>query len=203
MTGTPAVRELRSGEDATFGRGAPGLPVDLQLHHPAVSRLAGRIRAHEDYWLISNLSNDRTYAVENPEGGGERVKIAPRRLGMPVPFEFARVVIPVEGGGVSFLIFTPQHTFLDPMTPSTSTAELDGTLSAFPMDESAKYFLVLVALCEPRLRDSASTVLPSVPDIVRRLSGHPECTGLTRRAVAFHIDYLARRKLRVRERNPS
>ena len=69
-------------------------------------------------------------------------------------------------------------------------------MRAFSLDESAKYFLILVALCEPRLRDSSSVAIPLVPEIVDRLQG-----ALTRSAVNFHIDYLAEHKLRIRQRD--
>jgi hypothetical protein len=78
-----------------------------------VSRLAGRLRATEDHWTISNLSRQSTYVVENPEGGGEFLKVAPRRLDMPVPFEFARVVLPAAHISASFQVFAPQHLYTD------------------------------------------------------------------------------------------
>jgi hypothetical protein len=55
-----------------------------------------------------------------------------------------------------------------------------------------------VALCEARLKDASSTVIPTVPQLLARLRDHPSCAGLTRTAVNFHIQYLARTKLRVR-----
>jgi hypothetical protein len=192
---SPSVRrlELRPGQQATFGRGCTDETVDLVLDDPAVSRIAGRIRAVEDYWTISNLSPGTTFVVENPEGGGEHVKVPPRRIGAPVPFEFARVVLSGERGPVSFLVFAPEHAF----TEVETGAVLSGieTVAAYPMDETAKYFLLLVALCEPRLREPASPVIPTVPQLLERL---PAGT-FTRFSIGFHIDYLAREKLRVRE----
>jgi hypothetical protein len=188
--------ELAPGEQASFGRGAPDLPVDIVLPDPGVGRLAGHIRVVEDHWVLSNLSRDRTYVVENPEGGGEFIKVAPRRLDAPVPFEFARVVLPGARDAVSFTVFAPQHTYADETTVGQPTGTQ--TLAAFPLDETAKYFLVLVALCEPRLRDMSSAYLPTVPEIVERLRGLPSCRDVTRSAVNFHIEYLARTKLRVK-----
>jgi len=71
------------------------------------------------------------------------------------------------------------------------------TVTAFPLDQTARYFLILVSLCKPRLRDASSAVIPTVPEIIERLcqAGHPR---LTRAAVNFHIEYLARHKLRVK-----
>lgn len=145
---------------------------------------------------MSNLSRGTTYIVENPEGGGEFIKVAPSRLDAPVPFEFARVLLPGTQDGVSFSVFAPQHTYAD--TPTSGHPTGQQTQAAFPMDETAKYFFVLVALCEPRLRDASSSVIPPVPEILQRLRGLESCRDLTRAAVNFHIDYLARMKLRVR-----
>jgi hypothetical protein len=191
------VIELPPGREVTFGRGTESAPVDFPLDHPGISRRAGIIRAVDDYWLLTNLSRDATLVVENPEGGGEFLKVAPRRVAAPVPFEFARVVLPVAGGACSFLVFASQHSFIDPDAPE-SAAVGEPTVSGFPVDEAAKYFLVLIALCEPRLRDGSSPVIPTVPEILERLRDVPGGAGLTRAAVNFHIDYLARTKLRVK-----
>jgi len=189
----PTVLNLAPGTAATFGRGDRDTPVDLILRDSAVSRLAGRITAVEDHWLVSNLSLRSTYVIENPEGGGEFVKLAPRRLDMPVPFEFARIVVPSAEGSSAFYVFAPQHLYADPLAPPDDP--VDATRMAFPLDETAKYFKVLVALCEPRLRDPSSPVIRTVPEILDRLG---QDAGLSRSAVNFHIDYLARNKLRVK-----
>jgi len=194
------VVHVGPGERVRFGRGAPDCAVDIELPHDGVSRLAGEISAVEDYWLISNLSADKTYVVDNPEGGGEYVTVAPRRLAAPVPFEFARVSLPVTEGPISFLVFAPQHCYAEPGVADGRHGER--TAAAFPLDETAKYFLILVALCEPRLRDSATVALPSAGEIVDRLCAHEACSELTRAAVNYHIDYLATTKLRVKEPRP-
>jgi hypothetical protein len=188
----PTVVELRPGQSATFGR----LAADILLPDAAVSRAAGVVTAVEDHWVISNLSGRSTYVIENPEGGGEFVKLAPRRIDMPVPFEFARVVVPAAGRPATFYVFAAQHLYADPHDlPARGP---DATRVAFPLDETAKYFLVLVALCEPRLRDGTVHAIPTVPEILDRLAGSPAAAGLSRTAVNFHIDYLARAKLRVK-----
>lgn len=184
------VLELRPGAEITFGRGADGVAVDLVLADPAVSRLAGRVHAVEDHWRLSNLSRSTTYVVENPEGGGEFVKVPPGRIGAPISFEIAQVHLPVENGSVVFTVMAPEHVYASPDTAHTG----EETTLAHSLDPTAKYFLVLVALCENRLRDASSPVIPTVPEILTRLAGH----GLTRSGVNFHIDYLAREKLRVK-----
>lgn len=104
-------------------------------------------------------------------------------------------MLPVEGEEPAFRVLAPRHVYADPdLMPC---AEGEQTVGAFPLDQTARYFLILVALCEPRLRDASSVVIPTVPGIIERLrqAGHPR---LTRTAVNFHIEYLARHKLRVK-----
>jgi hypothetical protein len=187
--------ELTPGKSATFGRGGSGHDVDIVVDGCGVSRLAGAVRASEDYWLISNYTSQFTYVIVNPQGGGEFVKVAPRRLEMPVPFEFADVTLPVGSEEPAFRVLAPGHAYADPdLTPGT---EGEQTVAAFPLDQTSRYFLILVALCEPRLLDASSVVIPTVPEIIERLgrAGYPR---LTRTAVNFHIEYLARHKLRVK-----
>ncbi len=194
------VVHVSPGETLRFGRGAEDCEVDIALDHDGVSRLAGEISAVEDYWLITNFSRDKTYVVDNPEGGGEYVSVSPRRVAAPVPFEFARVSLPMTEGPVEFLVFAPQHAFADPRDAEPDDGER--TAAAFPLDETAKYFLILVALCEPRLRDSTSVALPTAGEIVARLRADERFADLTRAAVNHHIDYLAIEKLRVKEPRP-
>jgi hypothetical protein len=195
--GMANLLELAPGEEVTFGRGTEDSAVGIPLPDPGVSRLAGRICATGDYWLVSNLSRSTTYIVENPEGAGEFIKVAPRRLDMPVPFELARVVLPADKGWATFMVFAPEHAYADAELLERRGGEQ--TVATFPLDETAKYFLVLVALCEPRLKDSSTVAIPSAPEIVARLRGLKSCQAMTRVAVNFHIDYLARVKLRVKE----
>jgi len=193
------VKSLGPGEALRFGRGGPDHDIEIVLPDDGVSRLAGEIRAVEDHWLITNLSADRTYVIDNPEGGGEYVTVAPRRIDAPIPFEFARVSLPVTDGPVSFLVFAPQHAYAD---AQDDPAAGDRTVAAFPLDETSKYFLILVALCELRLRDGATVALPTADEIAERLRAHAGCGDLTRAAVNHHIDYLATTKLRVKEPRP-
>ncbi|WP_371502168.1 serine/threonine protein kinase [Kitasatospora sp. NBC_00374] len=191
----PGLLRMGPGESADFGRGAPGRPVAIALDDRGVSRRAGEVTAAEDYWRLSNFSGSATYVVENLEGAGEHVKVAPGRLGAPVPFEFSRVVLPSVTGTSHFKVFAPQHAFLDG-GPDPGSGE--HTVSPFALDPTSKYFLVLLALCEPRLRDSSAAAVPGVNDVLERLRALPSCRKLTRSAVNYHIDYLAEAKLRLR-----
>ncbi|MDN3027890.1 serine/threonine protein kinase [Streptomyces sp. S.PB5] len=191
----PELLRMGPGDVADFGRGLPGgRDIPIVLPDPGISRRAGRLEAAEDYWRLSNFSRDTAYAVENLEGAGEYITVAPGRLGAPVPFEFSRVVLPALSGTVEFKVFAPQHAYLDERS-APGAGEL--TVHPYALDATAKYFLVLVALCEPRLRDPSDGALPGAGDIAERLRPLESCRGLTRSAVNYHIDYLAFAKLRL------
>ncbi|MGC9538142.1 serine/threonine protein kinase [Streptomyces sp. UG1] len=191
----PELLHMGPGDVADFGRGVPGgRDVSIVLPDPGISRRAGRLEAAEDYWRLSNFSRDTAYAVENLEGAGEYITVAPGRLGAPVPFEFSRVVLPALSGTAEFKVFAPQHAYLDERS-APGAGEL--TVHPYALDATAKYFLVLVALCEPRLRDPSDGTLPGAGDIADRLRPLESCRGLTRSAVNYHIDYLAFAKLRL------
>ncbi len=165
--GRPRLLHLAPGDVADFGRGLPGgEDVAIELPDPGISRRAGRLEAAGDYWRLSNFSRTVSYAVENLEGAGEYLTVAPGRLGAPVPFEFSRVVLPALHHPVTFKVFAPQHAYLGEQSADGLGEQ---TVHPFALDPTAKYFLVLVALCEPRLRDPSDTALPGVGEIVDRL----------------------------------
>ncbi|MFM9447116.1 FHA domain-containing protein [Streptomyces acidiscabies] len=180
---------LGAGDRLPFGRAGGGLVIA----HEGVPRVAGEIVPDRTFWLLSNHSEDQTYVVENPEGAGEHVKVAPGRLEAPVPFEFARVVLPAAGDLLAFDVWAPRHVF-----HSVSRRGLGGavTTPAFSLDRTKRYFAVLTALCEPRLRGEPHAPLPAVENLVDRL--RDVWPGVTRSAVYWNIDYLAV-KLRLRE----
>jgi serine/threonine-protein kinase len=168
------------------------------LDNPAVPRLAGEILAVEDHWRLSNFSDGLTLVVENPEGGGEYLRVTPRRASCPIPFEFSRVVFGTQGLDTSFQVYAPQHLYVEPADMELSELNGSTTISAFSLDQEATYFLVLVALCEPRLRGESFTAVPPSRQIMERLSELPG-RRLSVRAVNFHIDYLAEQKLRIKQ----
>ncbi|MFC9683134.1 FHA domain-containing protein [Streptomyces sp. NPDC056948] len=181
---------IAAGERLTFGRA--GTDGGLTIDHEGVPRVAGEITAHRSFWLLSNLSEDQTYVVENPEGAGEHLKIAPGRMEAPVPFEFSRVVLPAAGDLLAFDVWAPRHAFR-----SVDRRGLPGaaTAPAFALDRTSRYFAVLAALCEPRLRGEPHASLPAVEQLVERL--RPVWPAVSRSSVYWNIDYLAL-KLRLR-----
>ncbi|MGW1901209.1 serine/threonine protein kinase [Streptomyces hirsutus] len=193
--GKPALLHLGPGDVVDFGRGpAVGGGVSITLADPGISRRAGQLEAAGDYWRLSNFSRSVSYVVENLEGAGEYITVAPGRLGAPVPFEFSRVVLPALTGTAAFKVFAPQHAYLGERSAHGIGEQ---TIHPFALDPTSKYFLVLVALCEPLLRDPSDSALPGVGEIVGRLRPLESCRDLTRSAVNYHIDYLAFAKLRL------
>jgi len=191
--GAPRSWELSPGDRVLVGREAG---VDVRIDDPYVPRWAAEIRAVADFWTLTNLGAELPLVVENPEGGGEFVKVAPGRSGAPIPFEFARLRFPTARSTTDLLVFAPEHAH----EASVERLRGESTRVPFRMDRSAKYFLVLLALCEPRLRDPASLAIPTDREVQDRLRALPDCADLSPSAVGFHVDYLADHKLRVRER---
>ncbi|MDQ0950178.1 hypothetical protein QFZ24_004101 [Streptomyces phaeochromogenes] len=181
---------LAAGEKLAFGRTARD--GGLRIAHEGVSRVAGEITAHRAFWILSNLSEDQTYVVENPEGAGEHIKVAPGRLDAPVSFEFSRVVLPAAGELLSFEVWAPRHSY-----GAAARSGLSGgiTAPAFTLDRTKRYFAVLTALCEPRLRGEPHAPPPTVDQLVERL--RPGWPAANRSSVYWNIDYLAV-KLRLR-----
>jgi hypothetical protein len=198
-SGPALVIELGVDERVTFGRGAPGAEVGMRLDHPGVSRLAGEIHAAGTFWFLANWSRQATYLVENVEGCGEHLRLSPGWPAVPVPFEISTVSIPAGLETVTFRVYASAQ----PGRAAPTRPAIPGTATepTFPLDRQAKYFLVLVALCEPRLRGRTLAALPTTSQVAERLRPLPGCADLTARAVDFHIDYLARRKLRLRTEN--
>jgi hypothetical protein len=149
----------------------------------------GRIDVAPNHWSMSNFTANTTFAIENAEGGAELIKVAPRRLAAVVPFEISRVLVPTLGGGAELKVFGVPPAFLD------AAAAKDGNLGPGRLNEQSKYFLVLVALCEPRLRLSPMAAVPSVQEVVDRLKPLPGFENANRSSVNYHIDYLRETKL--------
>lgn len=151
------------------------------------------LTACEQQWQITNYTRNATFVVENLEGGGEFIKIVPLWRQVTIPFELSRLVVPLRSGPATLRVFSPPP----PTVLPDEAVEIDnGLREHLALDEQAKYFLVLVALCEPRLRSSTAVAPPAIPAVVERLRSLPGFEGLTRTAVNYHIDYLFSVKLR-------
>ncbi|WP_307808306.1 hypothetical protein [Streptomyces oryzae] len=123
--GPEEQHRLEPGHTLRFGRTAPA-GNGLTISHPAVACAAGEITATGAFWILTNFSSDQTYIVENPEGAGEHIRVAPGRADAPVPFEFARVHLCAGGSGpggpglgesrpgCGFDVLAPRHDYLTP-----------------------------------------------------------------------------------------
>ncbi|MEO3930630.1 serine/threonine protein kinase [Micromonosporaceae bacterium B7E4] len=152
---------------------------------------AGRITVKSGYWLLSNFNASTAYLVENLTEAGEYIKVDPCRDAAPIPFELSRVVLPGNCGPQSLNVLSPSAARVDPADVISGLSFRCGGLNT-----RRKYFLVLVALCEPRLIGEWHVGVPSVPEIVERLRPLPGWSRLSRNTINYHIDYLAEQKLR-------
>lgn len=180
---------LRPGEQLRFGISRRSGAFELGAAYSI-----GAFEVMSDTLFVSNFTVDTTFAVENLEGGAELVKVMSRRLRIAIPFEMSRVLIPSWAG------LTQVTLFGKPPELVQESRIVDAPKSSpFQLDEASKYFLVLVALCEPRLRGSSMAAVPSVQEVVDRLRQNDRFKDANRSSVNYHIDYLRERKLQVEQ----
>lgn len=185
----PRHWRLRPGEMLAFG-GDSGL-VDVAFVDLQLPGRIGWVICAPDHWSIENAGTDMPIVAENGDGGHDFVKVMPGWT-LPVPFSVARVLVLAPDGVHSFLATTDSYragaaVLLDDGPPVVPRPAL--------LDEAAKYFLVLVALCEPALRYGSTALIPTTAQMVRRLRGLRSCREMTEAAVQFHLNYLLTAKL--------
>lgn len=178
---------LRDGDVLTFG-GDPGT-VDLAFPDANLPARLGRVLVGEACWWVENDSAATRIVVEN-DGGHDFVKVAPGSR-LPVPFTSSRVLLLAERGMHSFAALT------DGYAGAGLGAAPDVEDNSRLLNEGAKYFRVLVALCEPALTTGSTAVIPSSTEIAHRLRRVWPCQNLTATAVQFHLNYLLTSKLRA------
>ncbi|MFD0424274.1 hypothetical protein [Streptomyces parvus] len=178
---------LKVGDRLDFG--IPNATGEFQPHAtPSI----GTFEVSDQHLFFSNFTTGTTFVIENLEGGTELVKARPRQLGMVIPFEMSRILIPSSASIGELTVFTSPPRLLGPEMAATLTESAMSKL-----DTTTKYFAVLVALCEPRLRGSSMAAVPSVQEVVERLRGIEQFRDANRSSVNYHIDYLADQKLPV------
>ncbi|TNH30588.1 serine/threonine protein kinase [Micromonospora orduensis] len=161
--------------------------ADLVIPDEHAAGVVGRVIAADGHWTIQNATAQTPMLVENV-AGNDFVSV-PAGMEMPVPFTSARVLV---FGSTGILAFSVQAAGHPPRVPARPTA--DGGTS--PLNHGAKYFGVLVALCEPALRYGPMSTLPTSAEIAQRLRRLPAYRSITSAAVDFHLNYLCTRKLR-------
>ena len=86
----------------------------------------------------------------------------------------------------SFLVHAPEL----PRGERREVAEERSAPVLFRLDPWHTYFRILVAFCEPRLRNRSCDHVPGVDEVARRL-------GISRAAVRAHVSYMLTNKLRM------
>ncbi|MER5570653.1 hypothetical protein ABT083_31360 [Streptomyces goshikiensis] len=186
-TSTRERINLKVGDRMNFG-----VSSRTGQFQPGATPSIGAFEVSDRRLLFSNFTTSTTYVVENLEGGTELVKARPRHLAMVVPFEMSRILIPSSEDVIELTVFAPAPPLLGPAQAATVP---ESAMSK--MDTASKYFAVLVALCEPRLRGSSMAAVPSVQEVVKRLRGIEQFRDANRSSINYHIDYLADQKLPV------
>ncbi|GGN43754.1 hypothetical protein [Streptomyces fuscichromogenes] len=186
-SGTRERINLKVGSQLNFG-----ISSRTGEFQPGATPSIGAFEVSGRHLLFSNFTLSSTFVIENLEGGTELVKARPRQLDMVIPFEISRILIPSGARMIELTAFTPPPHLLGSdlatTVPESEMAQLDMT---------SKYFAVLVALCEPRLRGSSMAAVPSVQQVVERLRGVKQFRDANRSSINYHIDYLAEQKLPV------
>ncbi|MER6543882.1 hypothetical protein [Streptomyces sp. NPDC001250] len=188
--GSPSTREranLKVGDRLKFG-----ISSSTGEFQPGATPSVGAFEVSDHHLLFSNFTTSTTFVIENLEGGTELVKARPRQLDMVIPFEISRILIPSGASMIELTVFTPPPNLLG---PDQATTVPESGMSK--LDTTSKYFAVLVALCEPRLRGSSMAAVPSVQQVVERLKGVEQFRDASRSSINYHIDYLAEQKLPV------
>lgn len=159
-------RDVEVGAVLSFGRGAPGWPVDLQVSgNSRVSRQAGTVEATPYGMLISNTGSNPIFIRRGD--APTAVSLRPGQAYL-VTGERARITFP----GVSdYFEVEPAGLIGEPPSPAGQERTIAGerTTSAFGLNPDTAYFRCLIALCEPTLRYPDAPWIPTSTQIAQRL----------------------------------
>ena len=162
-------RALSPGDELTFGRSAD-LVIDENRY---LHRLIGRFTWSNGMWWLVNTGSSIALRLADARGPSY-AKVAP---GATVPLAYETAVLTFEAGGrpyelhLELLVDTP---WLDVDPGGTNALAADAvdleattTAGALPLNDEQR--LLLVALCEPWLDDSAANELPTNRQMAARL----------------------------------
>jgi len=159
-------RAVEAGSVLSFGRGALGRPVDLQVSgNSRVSRQAGTVEATPYGMLISNTGSNPIFIRRGD--GPTAVSLRPGQAYL-ITAGRARITFP----GVSdYFEVEPAGMAEAPAGPDTPERTIAGerTTSAFGLNPDTAYFRCLIALCEPTLRYPDAPWIPTSTQIAERL----------------------------------
>ena len=163
-------RLLSPGEELTFGRSADLVVDDNRYLH----RLIGRFTWSNGMWWLVNTGSSIALRLDDADGPSY-ARVAP---GSTVPLSFETATLSFEAGGrpyelrTELLVDSPLLT-VDVMGAGSDDTgghvdpEATTTAGSLPLNDEQR--LLLVALCEPWLRDAASNELPTNRQLAMRL----------------------------------
>ncbi|WP_232519962.1 hypothetical protein [Actinosynnema pretiosum] len=96
--------------------------------------------------------------MESLEGGGEFVRVRPRRRRVCVPFETSRLVLPLASGTVAVTASFPPPDLVD---PADEVDAYQAPAGPARLDEAAKYFLAPTASSGPSPATPTASATPS------------------------------------------
>jgi hypothetical protein len=182
-------KRMKLGVDDRLNFGLSGYTGEFQ---PGATPSIGAFEVSDHHLFLSNFTTSTTFVIENLEGGTELVKARPRMVDMVIPFEISRILVPYGASLSEVIVFTPPPRMLENDVATTVSQS-----ALTKLDTESKYFAVLVALCEPRLRGSSMAAVPSAQEVVERLKGINQFRDANRSSINYHIDYLTDQKLPV------
>jgi hypothetical protein len=188
----PEQWHLADGEVATFGVCRCGrCELDLRIRGAGLPAVSGQIEADEDFWRISNLSEDAPVIVVDMEDWYQYVVVDPGRRNVPVPFELSRIELAATPGGPEIAVFGYEPRYAEEARPGVCrTAASQRPL----LDREATYYSVLQELCRSRRGGALDANLPTSGEIAEKL--RPRHRTISARAVDAHIKYVSE-KLRL------
>jgi hypothetical protein len=188
---------VRRGEIATIGRsveesGPTDAPHVGLSENPRLHTHAATVTVDAGGWVLANAGRWLNVRVVEADGPN-RLDVGPgRSLRVPYPVCELEIALGDEVPRLKASCPLP-----DGVTDGPPPAGSGSTVSGLGLDPGTGYFLALVALCEPRLRDPQCAEVASVGQIVARLNHlSPPAERVTPKAVERRLAHV-RAKLGV------
>lgn len=151
----------------SFGRGAPGHPVDLEVSGSArVSRRAGVLEATPYGVLVTNTGSNPLFLRVGADPAS--ISLRPGQTYL-VTAGTARVTFAGVSDYFELEVGAAVGAGAGGDAGGERTVAGERTMSAFGLNEETAYFRCLVALCEPTLRNPESPWIPTSAQIADRL----------------------------------
>lgn len=179
--------DVRAGERALVGScRCHECAVDVLVTATAAHWCLAEVTGERSTWQLTNLSVDTDLWVVDMEDERQRVRLAPGRVGVVVPFEFSRLHFRHAGRQVSDSVIAigPEQVFV--CRPHACHQSYRPVAEAM-LTPGTTYMAVVEELCS----STDGGAPPTSSEIAARLSSGGRV--VTRRAVDHHIDYVYRR----------